>query len=86
MMTAILTNIEQILIERNDEIAGFILEPLIQGATGLFVHPKGFLKEVEKLCKKYDVLLICDEVAVGLEELERCLHVIMKMFNRILCV
>lgn len=65
MMTAILTNIEQILIERNDEIAGFILEPLIQGATGLFVHPKGFLKEVEKLCKKYDVLLICDEVAVG---------------------
>ena len=42
MMTAILTNIEQILIERNDEIAGFILEPLIQGATGLFVHPKGF--------------------------------------------
>lgn len=41
------------------------MEPLIQGATGLFVHPKGFLKEVEKLCKKYDVLLICDEVAVG---------------------
>ncbi|HHO6461284.1 adenosylmethionine--8-amino-7-oxononanoate transaminase [Staphylococcus aureus] len=65
IMTAILTNIEQILIERNDEIAGFILEPLIQGATGLFVNPKGFLKEVEKLCKKYDVLLICDEVAVG---------------------
>jgi adenosylmethionine-8-amino-7-oxononanoate aminotransferase len=31
----------------------------------MFVHPKGFLKEVEKLCKKYDVLLICDEVAVG---------------------
>ena len=40
------------------------MEPLIQGATGLFVHPKGFLKEVEKL-QKYDVLLICDEVAVG---------------------
>lgn len=32
---------------------------------GLFVYFKGFLKEVEKLCKKYDVLLICDEVVVG---------------------
>ena len=51
MMTAILTNIEQILIEEMMKSQGFILEPLIQGATGLFVHPKGFLKEVEKLCK-----------------------------------
>ena len=47
MMAAILQNIEQILIDRNDEIAGFILEPLIQGATGLFVHPKGFLKKLK---------------------------------------
>ncbi|WP_368679769.1 adenosylmethionine--8-amino-7-oxononanoate transaminase [Staphylococcus pseudoxylosus] len=65
MIDSILNSIENILLERNEEIAGFILEPLIQGATGLFVHPEGFLKSVEKLCRKYNVLLICDEVAVG---------------------
>ncbi|MDU1713442.1 MAG: aminotransferase class III-fold pyridoxal phosphate-dependent enzyme, partial [Staphylococcus epidermidis] len=65
MLNSILNQIEDILSERNDEIVGFILEPLIQGATGLFVHPHGFLKAVEQLCRKYDVLLICDEVAVG---------------------
>ena len=65
MLDSILSNIESILAERNDEIAGFILEPLIQGATGLLVHPHGFLKSVELLCRKYNVLLICDEVAVG---------------------
>ena len=65
MLNSILNQIENILSERNDEIVGFILEPLIQGATGLFVHPHGFLKAVEQLCRKYDVLLICDEVAVG---------------------
>lgn len=65
MLDSILNSIEDVLSERNEEIAGFILEPLIQGATGLFVHPEGFLKSVEKLCRKYNVLLICDEVAVG---------------------
>lgn len=65
MLNSILNQIEDILSEKNDEIVGFILEPLIQGATGLFVHPHGFLKAVEQLCRKYDVLLICDEVAVG---------------------
>ncbi|PTI43399.1 adenosylmethionine--8-amino-7-oxononanoate transaminase [Staphylococcus succinus] len=65
MMQAILKQIETILISRADEIAGFVIEPLIQGATGLFVHPQGFLKAVEHLCRQYDILLICDEVAVG---------------------
>lgn len=77
MVYAILNDIERILIERNDEIAGFILEPLIQGATGLYVHPRGFLKSVEQLCRKYNVLLICDEVAVGFGrtgELFACNH------------
>lgn len=65
MLDHILTQIETLLSERNHEIAGFVLEPLIQGATGLYVHPPGFLKAVEQLCRKYDVLLIVDEVAVG---------------------
>ncbi|EKU48231.1 adenosylmethionine--8-amino-7-oxononanoate transaminase [Staphylococcus massiliensis] len=65
MMDHILDQIETILKAHHDEIVGFVIEPLIQGATGLFVHPKGFLKGVETLCRKYDVLLITDEVAVG---------------------
>lgn len=65
MMSSILKQIESILSQKSEEIAGFVIEPLIQGATGLFVHPHGFLKSVETLCKKYNILLICDEVAVG---------------------
>lgn len=65
MLHAILDEIESTLRQQADEIVGFVIEPLIQGATGLFVHPHGFLKGVEQLCKKYNILLICDEVAVG---------------------
>lgn len=65
MVESILTHIDTILQERADEIVGFVMEPLIQGATGLFVHPAGFLKGVEKLCRKHNILLIVDEVAVG---------------------
>lgn len=41
--------------------AAFLVEP-IQGEAGIFVPDDGYLKEVEKLCKKHNVLLICDEV------------------------
>lgn len=62
---AVLNQIERALRTRGDEIVGVVMEPLIQGATGLFVHPKGFLKGVEQLCRQYDVLMIVDEVATG---------------------
>ena len=42
-----------------------IIEPLVQGAAGMIVHPKGFLKGVRELTKKYGVLMIADEVATG---------------------
>ncbi|MFD2617488.1 adenosylmethionine--8-amino-7-oxononanoate transaminase [Terrilactibacillus laevilacticus] len=60
-----LDELEKLLKERADEVAGLIIEPLVQGAAGMITQPFGFLKEVEKLCRKYHVLLICDEVAVG---------------------
>lgn len=47
------------------EIAALVVEPLIQGAAGMLVHPKGYLAEVERLCRAHDVLLIVDEVATG---------------------
>jgi adenosylmethionine-8-amino-7-oxononanoate aminotransferase len=41
------------------------MEPLVQGAAGMITHPIGLLQEVRKLCDRFDVLLICDEVATG---------------------
>ena len=38
---------------------------MLQGAAGMIVAPPGFLKEVRRLTKKYNVLLIADEVATG---------------------
>lgn len=60
-----LETIEQVLKTHGQEIAGIILEPLVQGAGGMIVHPEGFLKGVRQLADKYDVLLIVDEVATG---------------------
>ena len=41
------------------------MEPLVQGAAGMIVHPEGYLSRVAAACKAHDVLLILDEVAVG---------------------
>ncbi len=51
--------------ERADEIAALVVEPIVQGAAGMIVHPQGFLRGLEKICRDYDILLICDEVATG---------------------
>jgi adenosylmethionine-8-amino-7-oxononanoate aminotransferase len=47
------------------EIAACIIEPMLQGAAGMVVSPPGFLKKIERLCRKYNILLIADEVATG---------------------
>ncbi len=60
-----LDEIEKILQSRGDRIAAVIVEPLVQGAAGIIVHPEGFLRGVRELTDKYDVLLIADEVATG---------------------
>ncbi len=60
-----LSVMESILKERGDEVAAVVMEPLVQAAAGIIVHPEGFLKGVRELCNKYGVLLILDEVATG---------------------
>ncbi|MCF7956683.1 MAG: adenosylmethionine--8-amino-7-oxononanoate transaminase [Phycisphaerae bacterium] len=60
-----LDKLEDILNKHSDKIAGIVVEPLVQGASGIIVHPEGFLKGVEELARKYDTLLIVDEVATG---------------------
>src|SRR3954463_8457593 len=47
------------------EIAAVIVEPLVQGAAGILVHPEGYLADVRALCDEYGTFLICDEVATG---------------------
>jgi adenosylmethionine---8-amino-7-oxononanoate aminotransferase len=60
-----IAEIELLFAERADEIAAFVVEPLVQGAAGMLVQPAGWLQAVAKLCRAHDVLLICDEVATG---------------------
>jgi adenosylmethionine-8-amino-7-oxononanoate aminotransferase len=60
-----LNKIEEILKKQSKKIAAVIVEPLVQGAAGVIIHPKGFLKGVRELTKKHNVLLIADEVATG---------------------
>ena len=62
---ACLDPIERIIKERHRELAGFIIEPLVQAAAGMVTAPPGYLTRVRELCTKYHVLLIADEVATG---------------------
>jgi adenosylmethionine-8-amino-7-oxononanoate aminotransferase len=63
--TASLEALEQHLSSQADQIAAFVLEPLVQGAAGMLMHPRGYLARVAELCRRYSVHLIVDEVATG---------------------
>jgi len=56
---------EDTLRHHHDEIAAVIIEPLVQAAGGMIIAPQGYLREIRRLCSKYHVLLIADEVATG---------------------
>ena len=58
--------VESKLSEYTGQIAGIILEPLIQGAGGMLISPQGFLKELAVLAKWSETLLIVDEVMTGM--------------------
>ncbi len=62
---ACLDKFEAILKKHSDNIAGCIIEPMVQGAAGMITAPPGFLKSIRRLTRKYNVLLIADEVATG---------------------
>lgn len=56
---------EKAFANYGEETCAMIVEPLLQGSAGMRIYPAVYLKKLRKLCDKYDVLLIADEIATG---------------------
>ncbi|MEX0643054.1 MAG: adenosylmethionine--8-amino-7-oxononanoate transaminase [Pirellulales bacterium] len=61
-----LRQMESTLAAHHEEVAAMVIEPLVQCAAGMVMHPPGYLRGVRELTQKFGVLLIADEVAVGM--------------------
>ena len=58
-------NLEQVKKAINKNTCGILVEPM-QGEGGMKIPPKGFLKGLRMLCDEHDLLLVCDEIQVGM--------------------
>lgn len=56
---------DRVIDRAGAEAAAFVIEPLVQGAAGMIVHPEGYLQRVRAACDRAGCLMIADEVAVG---------------------
>jgi len=60
-----LNQLEELFSKKSEQIAAFIVEPLMQGAAGFQLYSPVYLAKAKSICEKYDVLFIADEVATG---------------------
>jgi adenosylmethionine-8-amino-7-oxononanoate aminotransferase len=60
-----LESLEGILEKHGHEVAGVVIEPIVQAAAGMLLLPDGWLRRVRELCDRHGTLLIVDEVATG---------------------
>ncbi|MAC45441.1 MAG: adenosylmethionine--8-amino-7-oxononanoate transaminase [Oceanospirillum sp.] len=64
-VTQDIANLRALFEQHHQEIAGFIVEPLLQAAGGLNMYSPIYLQEARKLCDEFEILFIFDEVATG---------------------
>ncbi len=57
--------LEDILSKNAEEIAGIIVEPIVQAAGGIIISPPGYLRKIYEISRKYNIIFIADEVATG---------------------
>lgn len=60
-----IASFKELISKNHQHIAAVILEPVVQGAGGMWFYSPSFLKRVRELCDEFDVLLIADEIATG---------------------
>ncbi len=64
-LTRALAEAEVVLGEHRRQIAALIVEPLMQGAAGMWAQPRGYVRALGEIARANDILFICDEVATG---------------------